>query len=93
MKPINGNPAYTAYQRMAVSAVGAGQPATPVQKVKPAAPARAADVHISDRARELLNAEGAGNSERIAALKAQVADGSFEVDLRRVAERMLERSG
>ncbi|MFO7178175.1 MAG: flagellar biosynthesis anti-sigma factor FlgM [Pseudomonadota bacterium] len=93
MKPVNGTPAFTAYHRMAVSAVGAAQPATPVEKVKAAVPTRAADVRISDKARELANAGEAARAERIAALKAQVADGSFEVDLHRVAERMLERAG
>lgn len=92
MKPIQGNPAFAAYQRMSVSRVGSTGPtpaATPPDAVKPLP---AADVQISSRARELAASEQKPESPRLEALRAKLEDGSFQIDLRKVAEKMLDHS-
>jgi flagellar biosynthesis anti-sigma factor FlgM len=57
-------------------------------------PARlpAADVQISTRARELASADQRPDTPRIEALKQKIEDGSFNIDLRKVAEKMLDHS-
>jgi flagellar biosynthesis anti-sigma factor FlgM len=91
MKPIVGNPAFAAYQRMSVTRVG-GSTATPAAPaVEAARPLPAADVQISSRARELAASEQPDHS-RVEALKQKLEDGSFQMDLRKIAERMIDHS-
>ena len=92
MKPIVGNPAFAAYQRMSVSRVGGPSAATPpTPTVEAVRPLPAADVQISSRARELASAEQPDHS-RIEALKQKLEDGSFQMDLRKIAEKMIDHS-
>jgi flagellar biosynthesis anti-sigma factor FlgM len=93
MKPIQGNPAFAAYQRMSVSRVGgAPGPTAAVPPADAAKPLPAADVQISSRARELAASEQKPDSPRIEALRAKLEDGSFQIDLRKVAEKMIDHS-
>ncbi|MDQ2647734.1 MAG: flagellar biosynthesis anti-sigma factor FlgM [Myxococcota bacterium] len=93
MKPIQGNPAFAAYQRMSVTRVGGAQSATPAtQAVEAARPLPAADVQISTRARELAQSEQRPDTPKIEALKQKLEDGSFKIDLRKVAEKMIDHS-
>lgn len=52
-------------------------------------------VNISETARKLneLDSAPADNSERIAALKAAVEDGSYSMDPRKLAEKMIDFEG
>jgi flagellar biosynthesis anti-sigma factor FlgM len=92
MKPIQGNPAFAAYQRMSVSRVGGAVAATPPVAPADARPLPAADVQISNRARELAASEQRPDSPRLEALRQKLEDGSFQIDLRKVAEKMLDHS-
>lgn len=93
MKPIVGNPAFAAYQRMSVTRVGGSSTATPATApVDAAKPLPAADVQISSRARELAAAEEHHDSARIEALKQKLEDGSFQIDLKKIAEKMLDHA-
>jgi flagellar biosynthesis anti-sigma factor FlgM len=92
MKPIVGNPAFAAYQRMSVTRVGGSTAATPAAPpVEAARPLPAADVQISSRARELAASEQPDHS-RVEALKQKLEDGSFQMDLRKIAEKMIDHS-
>ena len=96
MKGITGNPALDAYNRMAISPVGA---ARQVERVESSAnspgQSPAAEVKISARARDLALEAGAASvdAQKVQALKQSLADGSFRVDSRKIAERMLEQLG
>jgi flagellar biosynthesis anti-sigma factor FlgM len=92
MKGINGNPALDAYQRVAVSPVN---PARPADKVDvghdQAGKEEAAKVSISNTARQLAAGAGEGHSaERVAELKSQVAQGTFQVNAGAIAGAMLD---
>jgi flagellar biosynthesis anti-sigma factor FlgM len=96
MKGIGNNPAIDAYQRMAVSSVGNVRPPERVESGTPQqAPSRAAEVRISAEARELAasQVEGGFDVQKVQALKAKIADGSYSINPQLVAERLLERSG
>ena len=93
MKGITSNPALDAYQRMAISPVGATSPAqttAPVAEVKAAAP-QVAKVSISDQARHLASssAEGPFNAEKVASLSERLSSGKLEFDSKQIAARML----
>ncbi len=97
MKGITSNPALDAYQRMAVSPVGApgpAQPTAPVADAKGAAP-QVAKVSISDQARQLAagQAQGPYDSEKVARLSDQLSSGSLEFDSKQIAARMLAALG
>jgi len=77
---------------MSVSRVGGPTgpgPTTPT--VEAARPLPAADVQISSRARELATSEQPDHS-RVQALKQKLEDGSFQMDLRKVAEKMIDHT-
>ncbi|HEY8942691.1 MAG TPA: flagellar biosynthesis anti-sigma factor FlgM [Polyangiaceae bacterium] len=94
MKGITGNPALDAYHRMAVSPVGS---ARPVEKAAPTAGIAtgdaAAEVKISARARDLAAEakESAVDTQKVEALKQQIAEGSFRIDSQAIASRMIEQ--
>jgi anti-sigma28 factor (negative regulator of flagellin synthesis) len=96
MKGITSNPALDAYQRMAISPVGAANPAQPVAPVteaKTAAP-QVAKVSISDQARQLAvgAANGPFDPEKVARLRDQLSEG-LEFDSKQIAARMLAALG
>jgi flagellar biosynthesis anti-sigma factor FlgM len=92
MKGITGNVS-DAYQRFAVKPLTAAaqQPvAAPNQTARAASP-EAAKVSISSQARDL--AAGGVNTQKVEALKASIADGSFKVNSQVVAQRILDGFG
>jgi anti-sigma28 factor (negative regulator of flagellin synthesis) len=96
MKGITSNPALDAYQRMAISPVGAAnpaQPAAPVTEAKSAAP-QVAKVSISDQARQLAvgAANGPFDPEKVVRLRDQLSQG-LEFDSKQIAARMLAALG
>jgi flagellar biosynthesis anti-sigma factor FlgM len=92
MKGITGNPALDAYQRFAVKPVHTAREADgPAQAGhRPPSP-EAAKVNISSEARAA--ADSPVNVHKVESLKAAIADGSFKVDSRVVAQRMLDGLG
>jgi flagellar biosynthesis anti-sigma factor FlgM len=94
MKGITGNPVLDAYGRMAVSPVGAARPAETVESGSTAAgvSSPAAEVTISAHARDMA-AGGRFDTEKVEALKTNIAEGKFKVDSQNVAHRMLEALG
>jgi flagellar biosynthesis anti-sigma factor FlgM len=94
MKGITGNPVLDAYGRMAVTPVSAARPAEAVETGATATGAStpAAEVSISDHARDIA-AGGRFDAEKVAALKKQVAEGTFKINSQDVARRMLEALG
>ncbi len=97
MKGITSNPALDAYQRMAVSPVGAASPAQPAAPVADAknAGTQVAKVSISDQARQLAAgaADGPMDPEKVVRLQEQVNSGSFSIDSKQIAARMLTALG
>ena len=97
MKGITSNPALDAYQRMAISPVGAAtpaQPAAPAADAKSTAP-QVAKVSISDQARQLAAGatDGPYDAAKVAALQDQLKSGSLEFDSKQIAARMLAALG
>jgi flagellar biosynthesis anti-sigma factor FlgM len=97
MKGITSNPALDAYQRMAISPVGAAgpaQPAAPVADAKTTAP-QIAKVSISDQARQLAagGVDAAPDAEKVASLQQQIKNGTLEFDSKQIAARMLAALG
>ena len=97
MKGITSNPALDAYQRMAISPVGAAspaQPTAPVADAKAAAP-EVAKVSISDQARQLASSQAQGpyDAEKVAQLRDQLSSGNLEFDSKQIAARMLAALG
>jgi flagellar biosynthesis anti-sigma factor FlgM len=94
MKGITGNPVLDAYGRMAVSPVGAARPAETVESGGNAtgASSPAAEVTISAHARDMA-AGGRLDTEKVEALKNQIAEGKFKINSQDVARRMLEALG
>jgi flagellar biosynthesis anti-sigma factor FlgM len=94
MKGITGNIS-DAYQRYAVKPLGSTQQSQATgatQSSTRSGSAEAAKVTISAQARELANGGGV-NTQKIEALKAAIADGSFKVNSTFVAERILDGFG
>lgn len=93
MKGISGNPALAAYERM--SSVSSTAKAAKPEAAPPGQPSTlAANVNISTEARQLAAGTEQGvSTQRVEELKATVADGSFQVDARAVAERLVDTSG
>jgi flagellar biosynthesis anti-sigma factor FlgM len=97
MKGITSNPALDAYQRMAISPVGAtspAQPTAPVSESKSTA-SQVARVSISDQARQLAAgaAEGPFDPEKVARLREQASSGNLVFDSKQIAARMLAAIG
>ena len=91
MKGITGNVS-NAYQRYAVRPLSSSQEAQGTTERTARAPsAEAAKVTISAQAREL--AGGAVNTQKVEALKAAIADGSFKVNSNVVAQKILDGFG
>ena len=95
MKGINGNPALDAYQRVAVNPVGATRPVAKanVGETPPAAGEQAAKVTISNTARELAGSNGGKEAAKLAELKQQVEQGTYQVNPGLIAARMLDAQG
>ncbi len=100
MKGITSNPALDAYQRMAVSPVGAPRPAEKVAQqgeagAARAAPKEAATVSISAEARVLAaNASGAtSDPEKVARLKGELEAGQLKFDSKQIAEKLIASIG
>jgi len=93
MKGVSGNPALDAYQRMAISPVNGARRAAPAAaaEVEPQ-PAQAAKVNISSEARTRATsaAEGQLDVQKVETLKAKLMEGTYEVDSKLVASRMLD---
>lgn len=96
MKGVSNNPALSAYQRMAVKPISATQAAGKTEQVTHSStprPQDAAKVSISSEARELAGAAGGVRTEKVAALKAAISDGSFKVDSTAIATRLVDEVG
>jgi flagellar biosynthesis anti-sigma factor FlgM len=90
------NRALNAYSRTSsLTGVSAAKPVRPSAGQESQEAGRpstdAAQVSISKEARELAGAQGASSSEKVQALKSKVDQGTFEVDSRMVAERMIDQ--
>lgn len=94
MKGITGNPVLDAYGRMAVTPVGAARPAETVEAGGGASAAStpAAEVSISTHARDMA-AGGKLDADKVAAMKAKIAEGNFKINSQDVARRMLDALG
>jgi anti-sigma28 factor (negative regulator of flagellin synthesis) len=99
MKGITSNPALDAYQRMAVSQVGAARApqkaAATEQEVKASADQQIAKVSISSEARQLAvgSAQGALDPEKVNRLKAAVDSNQIQFDSTKIAERLISALG
>lgn len=94
MKGITGNPVLDAYGRMAITPVGPARPAEAVESGGSAAGVAtpAAEVSISAHARDLA-ASGKFDADKVQALKASIAEGTFRINSQDVARRLLEALG
>lgn len=92
MKGITGNVS-DAYQRFAVKPLNATpqQPVGATDRTTRAASPEAAKVSISAQARDM--ASSGVNTQKVEALKASIADGSFKVNSQVVAQRILDGFG
>jgi len=98
MKGITGNPVLDAYQRGGVSKVGAAKPAEQAGPVAPSTtsgPSSAAvEVSISSQARDLAaNSSQPINHAKVEDVKNQISQGTFHVDSKKIAERLLSALG
>lgn len=86
------NQALEAFSQGTVNRASQTKPAEsrPVDKVAAPASSEAATVAISDEARQLALAAQAESTDRIAALKEAVDNGSFQIDSRMIAKRILD---
>jgi len=99
MKGITGNPVLDAYQRGGVSKVGAAKPAEQAGPVAPSAggggpSTSAVEVSISSQARDMAaNSSQPINFAKVEDVKSQISQGTFTIDTRKVAERLLSALG
>ena len=98
MKGITGNPVLDAYQRGGVSKVGAAKPAEQAGAVAPSTgggPSSAAvEVSISSAARDLAASSGQPvNHAKVEDVKNQISQGTFQIDSKKIAERLLSALG
>lgn len=97
MKGITGNPVLDAYQRGGVSKVGAAKPAEQTGPALPssgAASSSAVEVSISAQARDLAaNASQPINHAKVEDVKNRIAQGTFQIDSKVVAQRLLSALG
>lgn len=92
MNGINGNSASRAYDQMSITAVRGTHHVARTEAGKAAAPkqAAAATVTISSEAQQLASAaEAQVDTHKIDALRAKIADGSFQIDHSKVATKMV----
>ncbi len=98
MKGITGNPVLDAYQRGGVSKVGAAKPA---DQAGPAAPSAsggastsAVEVSISSQARDLAaNSSQPVNFAKVEDVKSRISAGTFKIDNKVVAQKLLSALG
>ena len=95
MKGITGNPALDAYQRMAITPVTGAKPAEKVEGGGGHSTGEAAKVTISAAARDLAlhAASGGADAEKDQALRAKIQDGSFKIDPKAVATKLVDDLG
>ena len=98
MKGITGNPVLDAYQRGGVSKVGAAKPAEQAGAVTPSAgggsSSAAVEVSISPAARDLAaNSSQPINHAKVEDVKNQISQGTFHIDSKKIAERLLSALG
>src|SRR3954470_2033224 len=97
MKGITGNPVLDAYHRGGVSKVGAAKPA---EAAAPAAPSTsgvstsAVEVSISSHAKELAASSGPPvNHAKVESVRNQISNGTFQIDSKKVAQRLYSALG
>jgi len=98
MKGITGNPVLDAYQRGGVNKVGAAKPAEQAGPVTPSASggpsSQAVEVSISHAARDLAaNSSQPINHAKVEDVKNQISQGTFHIDSKKIAERLLSALG
>lgn len=98
MKGITGNPVLDAYQRGGVSKVGAAKPAEHAAPVAPSASggpsSPAVEVSISSQARDLAaNSSQPIDHAKVEDVKNRISQGSFHIDSKKIAERLLGALG
>jgi len=98
MKGITGNPVLDAYQRGGVSKVGAAKPAEQAGPVAPSVgggPSSAAvEVSISTAARDLAaNSSQPINHAKVEDVKNKINQGTFHIDSKVVAQKLLSALG
>ena len=98
MKGITGNPVLDAYQRGGVSKVGAAKPAEQAGAAAPSAAGGAStsavEVSISAQARDLAaNSSQPVNHAKVEDVKSQISAGTFKIDSKVVAQKLLSALG
>jgi flagellar biosynthesis anti-sigma factor FlgM len=99
MKGITSNPALDAYQRMAVTQVGAPRApqkaAAAEQESGASANQQIAKVSISTEARQLASstAQGVSNSAKVERLRAAIDSKELQFDSTKIAERLVAALG
>lgn len=97
MKGITGNPVLDAYQRGGVSKVGPAKPAEQAGAVAPSAggpSTSAVEVSISTQARDLAaNHKEPVNHAKVEDVKGRISQGTFQIDSKVVAQRLLSALG
>ena len=97
MKGITGNPVLDAYQRGGVSKVGAAKPVEQTGAPAPSAGSAstsAVEVSISSQARDMAANVGQPiNHAKVEDVKNRISQGTFHVDSKLVAQRLLSALG
>lgn len=98
MKGITGNPVLDAYQRGGVSKVGAAKPAEQAGAAAPSAAGGAStsavEVSISAHARDLAASSSQPvNHAKVEDVKSRISAGTFQIDNRVVAQKLLSALG
>jgi len=98
MKGITGNPVLDAYQRGGVSKVGATKPAeqaaAAAHSASSGASTSAVEVSISSHARDLAASSSQPvNHAKVESVKSQISQGTFHIDSKKVAEKLLSALG
>lgn len=98
MKGITGNPVLDAYQRGGVSKVGAAKPAElagPAAASASSGPSTSAsEVSISSHARDLAASSSQPiNHAKVEDVKSRISQGTFQIDSKVVAQRLLSALG
>ena len=98
MKGITGNPVLDAYQRGGVSKVGAAKPAeqagAPAPSTSGGASTSAVEVSISSHARDLAASSNQPvNHAKVEDVKNKISQGTFHIDSKVVAQKLLSALG